>query len=111
MVPVKIRPCFAILLAALLSAVPCGLAQEDDRGRAALPKTSDSAPPPEQRVDINHATLDQLLKVPGLTRGWAIRIVRYRPYLSKQDLVEQGVLPFAVYARIVDFIIAHRDKS
>ena len=70
-----------------------------------------SAPPPEQRVDINHASLAALLKVPGLTRSWAERIVRFRPYRSKQDLFDKGVVSSQVYDRIKDFVIAHREKE
>jgi DNA uptake protein ComE-like DNA-binding protein len=66
--------------------------------------------PPELRVDINHAGVDELLKVPGLSRVWAARIVRFRPYRTKEDLTDKGVLPGAVYDRIKDFIIAHHDK-
>jgi DNA uptake protein ComE-like DNA-binding protein len=66
---------------------------------------------PEELVDINHASLEQLLRVPGLTRSWAGRIVRFRPYRSKLDLFDVGVLPGDVYNRIKDHIIAHRDKK
>jgi len=65
----------------------------------------------EMPVDINHASLEQLLQVTGLTRPWAERIVRLRPYKSKLDLVQEGVLPGEVYNRIKDSIIAHRDKK
>jgi DNA uptake protein ComE-like DNA-binding protein len=110
MLAVKRNPRVAVLLLGLCCAVYAGPAQEDDRGRAALPKTSVSAPPPEARVDINHATVEELLTVPGMTRSWAGRIVRFRPYVTKQDLTEDGVVPIEVYRRIVDFVIAHRDK-
>lgn len=70
-----------------------------------------SVPPPEARIDINHATVDELLKVPGMTPSWAGRIVRFRPYRSKQDLVEHGVLPSDVYDRIKDYVIAHRGEQ
>ena len=68
-------------------------------------------PPPEDRVDINHASIAELLKVPGMTATWAARIVRFRPYRTKLDLVESGVLPSDVYDRIKDYVIAHRDKQ
>ena len=68
------------------------------------------APPEEMRVDINHATDEELMKVPGMTRSWAGRIVRFRPYRTKQDLVEHGVVNSDVYERIKDYIIAHRQK-
>lgn len=84
-------------------------AQNQDRDNSKAQKTSASAPAPEARIDINHATLDELLKIPGMTQTWAARIVRFRPYRTKTDLVEQGVVTSKVYDRIKDFVIAHRD--
>jgi competence protein ComEA len=68
---------------------------------------SKPVPPPDARVDINHATVEQLLKVPGMTATWAGRIIRFRPYRTKQDLLDHGVLPSDVYDRIKDYVIAH----
>ncbi len=73
--------------------------------------TSRVAPPPEERVDINTASLEQLTKVPGMTRTWAARIIRFRPYRAKNDLIDRGVLTSQVYDRIKDYIIAHRTKQ
>jgi DNA uptake protein ComE-like DNA-binding protein len=75
------------------------------------PAISHTIPAPEARIDINHATADELLKVPGMTRGWAGRIVRFRPYRTKQDLLDKGVVNSQVYDRIKDYVIAHRDKQ
>jgi DNA uptake protein ComE-like DNA-binding protein len=87
------------------------MAQYQDRDTRGAPKTSATAPPPEMRIDINHASVDELLKVPGMTRSWAGRIVRFRPYRTKQDLLEDGVVTGEVYDRIKDYVIAHRDKQ
>ena len=89
----------------------CGPAQgqNQDRDSSGVPKTSTLAPPPGQRVDLNHSSLEELQKVPGLGRGWALRIVRFRPYRTKQDLMEKGIVNSAVYDRIKDFVIAHRE--
>ena len=73
-----------------------------------MPKTSSAAPPSAARIDINHATVDELAGVPGMTRSWAGRIVRFRPYRTKLDLVEKGIITPEVYNRIKDFVIAHR---
>lgn len=51
------------------------------------------------------------MKVPGMTRPWAQRIIRFRPYRSKQDLVDLGVMPVDVYQRIKDNVIAHRGEQ
>lgn len=73
-------------------------------------RTAPVYPPPEMRVDVNHASVEELLKVPGMTRSWAERIVRFRPYRTKEDLTDLGVMPGAVYERIKNYIIAHRAK-
>jgi DNA uptake protein ComE-like DNA-binding protein len=70
-----------------------------------------ATPPPDVRVDINHASVDELMKVPGMTQTWAGRIVRFRPYRSKQDLLDHGIVTSEVYDRIKDYVIAHRDKQ
>ena len=89
----------------MLWALPRGLPQTASPRPAHAASTGKTAP-----VDINHATVEDLLKVPGMSRVWAERVVRFRPYRSKQDLVEQGVLPGVVYARLKDHLIAHRSK-
>lgn len=79
---------------------------------AAWPQARRPAPPPAQmRVDINHATLAELSRVPGMTPTWAARVVRFRPYRSKQDLADRGIVTSEVYDRIKEFIIAHRDPQ
>jgi len=83
-------------------------------GATGLPHSEPKAnaiPPPGQLIDINHASLDQLLKAPGMTRSWAARIVRFRPYRTKLDLVERGVVSGAVYGRFKDYVIAHREAQ
>jgi len=62
-------------------------------------------------VDLNRASLAELMRVPGITAVWAGRIVRFRPYKSKLDLLDQGVVSAEVYQRIRDRVVAHRDGS
>jgi len=46
-----------------------------------------------------------------MTSSWAGRIVRFRPYHAKNDLLERGVVTSQVYARIKDYVIAHRIRQ
>ncbi len=99
---------------ALLALVTLALAAAQsgsyhDRDSYGAPRTSAAAPPPEARIDINHASMSQLLKVPGMTPSWAGRIVRFRPYRAKTDLLDRGVVTLVVYERIKDYVIAHRN--
>jgi len=108
---VRARIRFAVLGIAILGVCVAGMAQVEDQDTNGLPTTSATAPPPELRVDINHASVDELMKVPGMTRSWAGRIVRFRPYRTKQDLVLEGVVPEEIYVRIVDYVIAHQGQK
>ena len=82
-------------------------------GSAAIPQATQpkhAEVPEEQRVDINHASLEELLKVPGMTKSWAGRIVRFRPYRTKVDLVDRGIVSGEVYNRIKEYVVAHREE-
>jgi DNA uptake protein ComE-like DNA-binding protein len=99
----------AALAAAMLGICLAGTAQYQDRDSSGVHGTSATAVPPEERVDINHASVEQLLKIPGMTPSWAGRIVRFRPYRTKDDLLKHGVVTSQVYQRVKDYVIAHRD--
>ena len=90
--------------AAILAVWVCGLAPAQRPARAG----SAAIVAPAARIDINSASVTELMKVPGMTRSWAGRIVRFRPYRSKQDLLDRGVVTGTVYERIKGYIIAHR---
>ena len=62
----------------------------------------------ETLVDLNRASVVELMRVPGMTEVWARRIVRFRPYRTKLDLVQEGVVTAEVYRRIRNGVIAHR---
>jgi DNA uptake protein ComE-like DNA-binding protein len=95
----------------MLGVCLAGVAQSQDRDSRGAPQRSATVFPPEARIDVNRASVEELLKVPGMTRSWAVRIVRFRPYRSKRDLVDYGIVSGAVYDRIKDSVIAHRDKE
>jgi DNA uptake protein ComE-like DNA-binding protein len=100
----------AILAPVLLFTLPTVIVAFGEQSQH--PKSdSHAAPPAEERVDINTANLQDLMKIPGLTRSWAARIIRFRPYHAKNDLVDRGVLPSQVYDRIKDYVIAHRIRQ
>jgi len=89
------------VLGALLAGSPASAALKEKPREHRVPAA-------EARVDINHASIDELMKVPGMTLSWAGRIVRFRPYRAKSDLIEHGVVTSQVYDRIKDYVIAHR---
>lgn len=97
---------FALVIATAFLAAGCACVAQEEYEHAhgkSAPVVAESA-----RVDINRASVDELLKVPGMTRTWALRIVKFRPYHSKADLLEQGIVPGEVYERSRDYLVAHR---
>jgi DNA uptake protein ComE-like DNA-binding protein len=101
----------AVTTMVILCACLCSPARNQDRDRSGASSISAHPPAPEARVDINHASIDELMKVPGMTETWAARIVRFRPYRTKQDLLDKGVVTSQVYDRIKDSVIAHKEKQ
>jgi DNA uptake protein ComE-like DNA-binding protein len=83
------------VLALVLSPCCGGLSKQSSRAQEPL-------------VDVNHASVKELMSIPGMTSTWANRIVRFRPYSSKLALLQQGVVTPEVYQRIRDGIVAHR---
>lgn len=106
---VRLQLSLGILAVALSCALTSAMAVPGHQAAVAQ-AGSHTIPAPDDRVDINSASLDQLMKVPGMSRTWAARIIHYRPYRAKNDLIDRGVVTGQVYDRIRDYIIAHRAK-
>jgi len=57
-------------------------------------------------ININKASREDLLALPGVTEHEADRIIADRPYDDAHDLVTRHVLPQAEYDKISDRVIA-----
>ena len=90
---------------ALMTCLVCAVAVSPQAPRA----PERARVPAGDRLDVNRAGMEELLKLPGMTQIWAGRIVRFRPYRSKLDLVNKGVIPARVYHRIEELIVAHHE--
>jgi len=98
----------AVLCAVLFSvALPAVAADKDAK---AAPKAAAAAPATmakaDDKIDINHAKADQLMKLDGIGDARAKAIIKGRPYKGKDDLVAKNIIPQAVYDKISDQIIA-----
>jgi len=62
-------------------------------------------------VDINTASKEDLMKLPGITDETAQKIVDGRPYKSKADLIKKSILTKAEYGKVRNRIVARQEKS
>ena len=67
--------------------------------------------PVQAKVDLNQATLDELARLPGITRVLAERIVSHRPYRKLDDLVTRKVLGKKQFARIREYVVLSRETQ
>lgn len=62
----------------------------------------------DKAVDINIASREDLLNLPGMTEHDADRIIAERPFKNAHELVARHVIPESEYDKISDRIIAGR---
>jgi DNA uptake protein ComE-like DNA-binding protein len=81
----------------------------DDAGRklnAVAEGVKDGLQSSSGRMDVNAASVDSLMTLPGIGEGKAKQIVKARPYGSTHDLVAKGILSQSQYERISTKITA-----
>jgi DNA uptake protein ComE-like DNA-binding protein len=71
---------------------------------------SHPATPKEPPVDLNAASREDLMKLPGIGDALADKIIAARPFKSKNELVTKKILTRAVYAKIRGHVIAKQEK-
>jgi competence protein ComEA len=69
-------------------------------------QTKPAAKPAATLMDINTATKDQLMTLPGIGDALAAKIIAGRPYKAKTELKTKNVVPAATYTKISAMIIA-----
>lgn len=72
--------------------------------------TSTSAKATMATVDINSASKEELMTVPGIGDAIADKIIAGRPFKMKSELVSKGIVTKGVYAKFSRHLIAKQSK-
>jgi DNA uptake protein ComE-like DNA-binding protein len=96
----------SLIAAAVLVAAP---PQKKEPSKSTASTGSQSAK--AALIDINTASEADLKQLPGIGDAYAAKIVKNRPYLRKDQLVQKKILPGATYDKIKDLIIAKQGTT
>ena len=101
-----------VILAVLALTLNSATAIAQGKGKA-TPKTTatKSVPAKAALLDLNSASKQELMALPGIGDALSQKIMDGRPYARKDQLVSKNIIPQATYDKIKDQVIAKQPKK
>ena len=96
----------AVAAAVTLLALPLAASPQATVAKPAPAQDAAKPAPPAELVDINTASVEQLMALPGIGDAYAKKIVAGRPYKSKYELVTRKIVPRSTYSKMRELVIA-----
>lgn len=102
------RTFIALVMAMALMGAISGVAAQS----TAAPKHSTTAADKSttRLVDLNSASKDELMALPGIGDVYAQKIIDGRPYANKTQLKTKHIVPASTYDKIADKVVARHAR-
>jgi competence protein ComEA len=100
-----------VLLVSLCLVSTSSYAQGKAPAKKAPPATKQVQKKAADLIDINSATKQQLMTIPGIGDAYSQKIIEGRPYRAKNELVQKNIIPQATYDKISGLIIAKQGAA
>lgn len=103
---IMIKKWMSKILVAILALNLIGAISVAQTAKSPATASTASSAAKTELVDINSATKEQLMALPGIGDAYSQKIIAGRPYANKSQLLSKKIVPPATYNKIVDKIIA-----